>query len=286
MRIIITGSSGVIASELLKLVNRHDLMLIDKKNGFDLSQIPMDEILSFEPDIIFHLAASFERTEETDSFLSVNYLDNLMATSRLNQAVIKMKNLKSYVYASSYLVYDPKLYLSKSPQQYQENCGLQEFYQISPRNLIGASKLYAEKEIRHVSKFMPNTRFPIARIFRGYGIGCNSFISRFIKARNNNEKVTVWNPDNKFDFIYAEDSARALFNLAFNGESTIYNVCGGRPTSVREVLSVVGVDYDVIESDEPYETSYGDLRKIESIWKPQISIYKGIEKIESYIRHS
>ena len=118
-KIFITGGAGVIGSEIVKLLSEDNLLICDKKTKpsyfndklnyiqSDLNILNPKIIYDFNPEIIIHLAASFERSEETFEFWNENYLDNLILSHRIISIAKKIKSLKKYIFASSYLIYDP-----------------------------------------------------------------------------------------------------------------------------------------------------------------------------------
>ncbi len=281
MNILVTGSSGRIGGYLVKLLKNHNLMLIDKKTGFDLSKEPMDEIRDFEPEIIFHLAASFERTDETPEFHKVNLNDNMMASLRLNQAIAKMSKIKKVVFASSYLTYSPDLYLSSYPHYIDEP--ILERDEVCPRNLCGAAKLYEEQELNYIQRNIhKDMKVVHARIFRVYGENGQEFISRCAEWGKSGIPVDIWKPENRFDFIHAEDVAQALYHLAFSDADGVYNVGSGKSHSIQEVVDAIGCNVRKVPAPdgELYENSCADISKINGIWwKPRISFEDGIKRV-------
>ena len=57
----------------------------------------------------------------------------------------KISSIKKIIYASSYLTYDEKIYMEKNNLR---NFKIDENARLNLRNLIGASKLYHEKELK------------------------------------------------------------------------------------------------------------------------------------------
>src|SRR5579885_2495226 len=129
-RIVVTGGSGVIGRELLgRLVaGGAEVMSLDREPlpdrlarrvhqvQVDLSEGGMDEIREFRPDTIYHLAAALERSEEESGFWLPGYRDNIAVSHRLHDAIRKVPGLRTYVFASSYLIYEPSLYLLDAPR--------------------------------------------------------------------------------------------------------------------------------------------------------------------------
>lgn len=255
-------------------------MLVDKKTDYDLSKEPMNGLLDFEPEIIFHLAASFERTEETPQFLQTNYYDNMLASLRLNQAIAKMKELKKVVFASSYLVYEPDLYMVESPQFAYL---IPEKSETNPRNLCGSAKLYEESELNFIKRNIhKNLQLCHARIFRVYGENGQEFVSRCAQWKKDGIPVTLWKLENCFDYIHAQDVAEALYHLAFSDCDGVYNVGSGESHSIQEVVDLIGCKTRIIPAPdgELYENSCADITKITKTgWYPKIDFKTGIAMV-------
>ncbi len=118
---LVTGGAGVIGRELInELVNlKAHVLCIDRKPKpedmpsaveycmADISEMDNRVITDFNPEVIFHLAASFERTEETLEFWDINFRDNIIVSHRIIDVAGKLNNLKKFIFASSYLAYSP-----------------------------------------------------------------------------------------------------------------------------------------------------------------------------------
>jgi nucleoside-diphosphate-sugar epimerase len=277
MRILITGSEGKIGKEVVKLLPESNVLLIDKKIGLNLNDNKTQDLIEyFNPEIVIHLAASFERTDETPQFHQINYEDNILATYNLNKIVYKLKSVKQYIYASSYLVYDPMLYLSPYPLRIPRL--LDEVDELNPRNLIGASKLYGENEIafikRNVHKDMVVTNL---RIFRVFGDGGQEFVSRVIEWKQMGLPVEIWKPENRFDFIHTSDVASAIISC-FGHEGT-FNVGSGDSTSIRSIVETVDPIIKITQRDDLYESSCADITLIKDTtkWEPKVNVIEWIK---------
>ena len=105
----------------------------------DLNDITQEDMDIFDPEIFIHLAATFERSEETYGHWEENFHHNIKLSHHLISILRNCPNLKRVVNASSYLIYDKSLYQFTSPQD--KPCKLKESDPINPRNLTGLSKL-------------------------------------------------------------------------------------------------------------------------------------------------
>ena len=302
-RILITGGSGVIGRYMINLLNAEGaaIHVFDRTERFEglpsnvmYTKVDMSkgdyvrDLSDFAPDIVFHLAASFERSEESCDFWDPNFDDNVDLTHRLLSMLADMKKDLRLVFGSSYLIYDPKLFLRESPTA--PAFGLKEDSRVNPRNLCGAAKYYNEREMLFVSEKYPHISPVSARIFRVYGEGSRDIISRWVRDAKDGKPLTVFHKENQFDYIFAEDVADALIRLsASDARDMVVNVGRGLPVAIEEVVRTISShfpDVEVIESEQdgPYEKSHADISLLHNVtgWRPGISIQEGIGRIVEY----
>ena len=308
-RIVVTGGAGVIGRELLKrlIAGGAEVMSLDRmplpdrlarrvrQVQVDLAEGGMDEIRDFRPDTIYHLAAAFERSEEESGFWLPGYRDNIAVTHRLHDAMRKLPELRTYVFASSYLIYEPSLYLLPAPREMP--VALKESDPIAPRNLCGAAKLYAETEMRFLTEV---DRLPLrtiaARIYRVYGCGSRDVVSRWVRSLIAGEPIEVYNPENRFDYIFAGDVAEALRRLAAApSASGIVNVATGHSPAIAEVAAAVvratGAAPSLVRhrgSGAPYEASGGAIDRLIACtsWRPSTGVDAGIAQLVAHERET
>ena len=123
-KIFISGAAGVIGNEIVDLLLEEGAILfigdlkpcpkrwfhkLLYKHG-DLNELTFEEINHFQPEYFIHLAATFERSSETYEFWSENFRHNIQLSNHLMTLFKEVKSIKSVIYASSYLIYDPHLY--------------------------------------------------------------------------------------------------------------------------------------------------------------------------------
>jgi len=301
-RVLVTGGAGVIGRELIqRLVSAGaHIVCMDIKPrpaSFpesieyiqkDLSTISPEEIASHDPEILFHLAATFERTTETPEFSDDNFKNNIQLSHLVIKATGESKNLKKFIFASSYLVYSPDQYLSVRPPA--EPTILSETSPIHPRNLIGAAKYYTENELEYQNRITGHFHLLSARIFRVYGKGSKDVVSRWVRAALNGEELHVYNKENQFDYIYAGDVAEGLFRVAASVQAnTVLNLGYGSTRRVEEIITILKDRFPgiTIHDDGPkglYEGSCAGIDRLTALtgWKPEISLEQGIQKVIDY----
>jgi carbamoyl-phosphate synthase large subunit len=296
-KIFISGGAGVIGTALVtKLLGKNlELFVGDLKpcpkqwvdklhyREGDLNSITFNELNDFKPDLVFHLAATFERSIETPPFFEENYHHNVNLSHHLLTTLKQLESLKRFIFASSYLIYDSKQYLFQD--SVHDVTALNETSYISPRNICGAAKLFFESELEFIST-STSISTASARIFRVYGRDSRDIISRWIKALKNNEEITIYRPEGKFDYIFADDVACGLLKIAESDYSGIVNLGTGHARSVTEVLNILKQHFPnmkskTIDSNISFEASSADMEKFHRItrWSPPTSLEEGIAKL-------
>jgi len=302
--VIVTGGSGVIGKELIKKLTSLDANVrcfdvvpkpryVPKLVEYfrrDLTSLDPKEFIEFEPEIIFHLAATFERTKETLSFWERNFKNNVILTHNVLNAAKKCSSLKSFLFASSYLVYSPNLYLHKTPPS--NSVKLSEDDPINPRNLCGAAKFYSEKELEFLKNFNKFAfTYISARIFRVYGLVSRDVISRWVRTSLKGRKIKVYGRENSFDFIFSSDVAEGLIKLAKSNVRGPVNLGTGVSNKIDEVIKnlrreILQIKIEELKKRILYEASVADIAKLrkKTKWKPKIELKEGIKTLVDYER--
>lgn len=249
----------------------------------DLNDITQEELDMFDPEVFIHLAATFERSEETYGHWEENFHHNIKLSHHLISTIRNCPNLKRVVNASSYLIYDKNLYQFASPQN--KPYKLKESDPINPRNLTGLSKLGHEIELEFLSKFKSDKFSSIsARIYRGYGTNSRDIISRWIRALINKEEINIYNDEGFFDYMFARDTATGLIKLAEKDISGIINLGTGNARQVKDVVGILLKHFPEMQykrinkNDELIEASEADVSLLHSSlgWVPNSKLEETI----------
>lgn len=300
-KVIITGAAGVIGKELVeKLVEARAYVrcfdIAPKPSWFpkdaeysryDLVGLNPIAFTSFNPDIIFHLAATFERTIEDTNFWEFNFENNIFLSHKVLHAAKQCKNLKKFVFASSYLIYDAQQYLFKASQK--KAILLSENMSIDTRNLCGAAKYYTEKELEYLAQFHEFTQVS-ARIFRVYGKNSRDVLSRWVRAGIYNESINVFLKENLFDYIFAGDVAEGLLKLAESDSAQgPVNLGTGSARNTEEALSIIeryipGMHIEETDEAGLFEASGADMSAFKQLcgWLPSVTLEQGIKTLIDY----
>ena len=306
-RVFVSGGNGVIGNALIDRLHRLGAVVfvgdlkprpidwhkeILYRQG-DLNYISEAELDDFGPEYVFHLAATFERSIEAYEFWEENHRHNVRLSTHLMSMLKDSRSLKKVIFASSYLVYDKTLYTFGSPPI--EAIALTESAPILPRNLTGAAKLYHEIELRFIGEFKKHQYDIVsARIFRSYGRNSRDIISRWVRALLRNEEIVVYGKESRFDYIFAEDVAEGLIQLAHSPRASgIVNLGHGKARRVGDVVEVLRQHFPAMkcteeEHDIPFEASEADMSRFIQMtgWRPTKDIETTIPSIIEYERQA
>ena len=302
-RVFVSGAAGVIGRKLVSLLHDNGAVILacDKKlrpkewplavqyRCGDLNFLQLYEIKSFKPDTYVHLAAAFERSDESAEFWSESFEHNVRLSHHLLDLMKEVETIKRIVFASSYLTYDQDLYMSVNGHLEGSN-GLKESDKINPRNLTGAAKLLHESELSFIQRHSTSGITCVsARIFRGYGAGSRDVISRWVRAGLAGERIEVYRPEGVFDYVYARDTAEGLLRLAISDFSGVINLGTGNPRKITDVVNCLrnnlpDLDITYNESESLFENSYANTSLLQSVlnWVPQITLEEAIPEIIEY----
>ncbi len=302
-KVFVSGGNGVIGNALVNMLHQHGAIIyvgdlkprpsdwpknIIYRQG-DLNYITKEELDNFAPEYFFHLAATFERSTETYEFWQENYRHNIHLSNYLMSLLKDSEYLKKVIFASSYLIYDPKLYSFTEPSK--KAYRLKETDPIYPRNLTGVAKLNHEIELRFLEEFKHEKYHTVsARIYRSYGKNSRDIISRWVRSLMNGEVLIVFKKEGLFDYIFADDVAEGLIRISDNPTAKgIYNLGNDNARRVEEVLAVLkshfpDMEYTEEESNINYEASQANMDYFFETfgWKPQQQIETVIPKIIAY----
>lgn len=299
-RVLITGGAGVIGRVLTAdlLARGARVWVGDLKprpaewdasiryRRGDLNTLKEEELSAFAPEVVFHLAATFERTFESFDFWGLNYHHNIRLSHHLLTLLKDRPEVERVVFASSYLVYDPATYVfAGSPPG---PVSLAESGALAPRNICGAGKLMHETELAFLQSFHPQAAaFDAisARIFRVYGRGSRDVVSRWLQLALAGRPIELYQQDGMFDYVLADDVAEALRRLAESGATGVVNVGTGRARRVADVVALLRSHFPRLEvqSIAPpaglgVEASQADVARLESVtgWIPRHALEDGI----------
>ena len=299
MKILVTGGSGFIGSNLVKeLSKKHEVIAFD--NGFrvgfgnletidnvslikgnvlekdDWEQLPKDI------DFAFHLAAINGTKffyEIPSKVIEVNVLGTMNFMNWIENTTAKR-----FFFASSSEVYGfPKIF----PTPETESLVIPD--PLNPRFSYSSSKMIGETICINFAKSL-GLDFVIGRFHNIYGprMGFEHVIPEFIRKCVNEEPFVVQSDGSETRcFCYISDAINALILLMNNTKSnnSIFNIGTTEETEIRKIIPMLEeIDGKKIEPEYKEFKNAGtprrvpDIKKIEELgYAPQIALREGLD---------
>lgn len=296
-KFIITGASGMIGSELVKIAVKKGIQVLAvvRNNSVKTSNIPNSELvkivncdldeISKLPEIVennydyfFHFAWAGvygnERSNVLGQIDNANYA--LKAIS-----VAKALGCKKFIFAGSQAEYG----LQTTPL----TCNTIE----KPITPYGIAKNYVTK-IGSLYANQLGIEFCCGRILSAYGVNDNknTMISSLITKITNGEQVDLSDGEQIWDYINSEDVANAFYHIAMKGiNGKAYPIGSGVGIPLKKYIQTV---YDLINNREAV-LNFGAIAKgknsveflkadiseltLDTGFVPKISFEEGIKKI-------
>lgn len=301
LSVLVTGGAGFIGSHLCdnlsslgaNIICIDDLSFgfkenLSKSGNFNFFQvdirdkIKIREILArYQPEIVFHLAANASvplSVKEPEFDFEINALGTLNLLEALRQVSPKSK----IVFASSAAVYGEP----------GENA-ITEETSLNPISQYGLSKLVAEQQLQHYSKYY-NLDITTARLFNTYGPRMPRFVVLdFIKKiqKDPSKLEILGNGRQTRDFTYVTDTVSGILHCAINGKcGEAYNIASGKETSVTQLaeklIAILGLSGST-EISYTGDSWSGDAqfwrvdisKAIDLGYQPAIELQRGLKEV-------
>ena len=305
MNITITGGAGFIGRWVTKkLLNKHDLKLIDNLSNSKLENIAefinhksitfikgdileegkLDEAID-NCDLCIHLAAKINVQESLDDPLT-HIKNNILGTYKILEKCRK-KDISIIIFGTC-MVYD-----------LSTDTPISEEHPVLPKSPYAATKLAAE-ELALSYYYGYGLPMTIVRVFSTYGPFQKSnseggVVSIFIRRYLQGEDLLIYGKGNQTrDLLYVEDCAdfisKIITNSRMHGE--IYNAGSGKDTSINQLAELICKDPSKIKLVEHIHPQSEIMKlvcdyskaKEELGWMPKTSLQEGIYKTTKWMR--
>lgn len=239
-RVIITGASSPIGSQLIKILPKNcEILLLyhrvsqdsSKRITFDLHNIDSDvisKINNFKADTMFHLAWGDATVSTHESY---NHFESMVGSLCIINNFFKSGG-KTLIGIGTYAEYG-NIIDKKIP--------FDELMEAHP--ITGYAKLrLGLYSVLNLMCERINVNFTWARIFSSFGNenNPNRLTYQIIDGLQKNQEVTIKTSQLIRDFIYTKEIARALLLLAENNSyNGIVNICSSQPLSIEKYAKLI-----------------------------------------------
>jgi nucleoside-diphosphate-sugar epimerase len=303
MRCLVTGASGHLGSYLTRLLlsRGHEVIVFVRPQSDlwrisdvlsqtkiirgDLSDIDRvtPQIMSVAPEVVFHLAWYGVTSEYRNDPNQINH--NLMGSLRLLQAAQK-SGCNCWIGMGSQAEYGPY------------NGALREDLPTWPVTVYGVTKLCVGLLSQQLCE-MAGTRYIWLRLLATYGPkdDVHHLIPQVILKLLAHEKPSLTVGEQKWDYLYVEDAAEAIYSVALKSKAQgVFNLGSGETCTIRSIVERIR---DMIDPSLPLdfgETPYrydqvmhlqANIAKLKKAtgWEPKTSLDRGLEQAIEWYRH-
>ena len=311
MNVLVTGGAGFIGRAVVKrlLEDRHKVYVLDNlSNGSKDNLIEFEDCTGFKGlivgdirdegqlnrifkrniDICVHMAAQVNVQASIDH-PEENYDINVNGTFRIMESARKTNT--KVVLVSTCMVYAPAN--TSSP--------ITEGHRTMPASPYAGSKLAAEN-LAGSYYYAYGLPVVILRPFNIYGPFQKTnmeggVVSIFVSRKIRGEKLPIFGQGNQTrDLMFVDDCADFIVKASYSPEAggEIFNAGSGKDISVNDLAMAIVKEKNMIKHvPHPHPQSeinkmVCDNRKSRYIlgWKPRISLTKGIERLEKWLREA
>ena len=296
MRVLLTGATGFLGSHVLRRFladGGHNVAILARSQSDTwriadlLDQVTRIEgalgdlaraeaaVAVFRPEAVVHLAwsgvAGHSRNDPSQ-------VENLYASLRLLE-MSRRAGAKHWIGLGSQAEYGP------------QSTSLREDAPTRPTTLYGTTKLCTCLLTEKLSA-ASGVRFVWLRLFSAYGPGdgLECMIPRLIERLLNRERPALTTGEQRWDYVYVEDAAEAVYRAAVSLEARgIYNLGSGQVETIRRVVERIR---DLVDPQLPLglgEVAFGpeqvmhlqaDIGRLQRDldWSPRVPLAEGLKR--------
>lgn len=290
MKILITGSAGLIGSALSIALRKLGINVIGIDNGLEPYHENYGDVLDYnrvlegtaQADGVIHLAA-VSRVVFGEKNPKLCWETNVEGTKCVIEAALESQKKPWVLYASSREVYGQ-----------QKHLPVKETAPLIPVNIYGESKIAAEKSIEDaVKRGLKGSVVRFSNVFGSVHDHHDRVIPAFCAAAANGTGIRVDGRDNLFDFTFIDDVVQGIlaFIYALNKSQTPLppiHLTTGQAVSLGEVATYAqkASVHDIQITEAPsrsFDVSKfsGDTSRSKDLlnWEACVPIQEGIHRL-------
>ena len=294
MKILVTGGSGFIGvpvlMSLIENINLVEILNLTRTSSkaiskqienyqCDLSdpQTYLNKVNEFKPEVVIHLA-----WEGIPDFSLEMSTKNILSSISFIEIVTKLKSCKKIIVTGSCFEYNNKF----GPCSENQIVVPKDYFTFAKKTILSFLKLECNKS---------NIIFIWARLFYVYGPNQRnaSLVPTLIEALKNSKIPDIRTPKNANDFVYVDDVARGIIEMAKKEiPSGVYNLGNGFSITILEICKICEIalcgapnlsnrleilTQNTIKTGDFWSDNY-KLKKLLN-WNPITTFELGVKKI-------
>ena len=300
-RILVTGSSGLVGSNLIRKLSKYnnDVFGIDSKNDLRIPENAFKLFSEFKPTIVFHLAAKVGGIYANYNFKADFYSDNVLINTNVVNACVQ--NNVNYIFAMGTGCAYPKRLENQILFEKDFLDGIPEItndaYAYAKRGLLVHLKaLYESKILKYTYCLPANIYGPYDNFHPLNSHVVPGLIRRFIDCKNKNlNEIIIWGDGSaRRDFLYIDDCIDAIIKLAELNFCGPVNVSSNKLTSIKELSEQICnatnfegiIKYDKTKLSGQSQRIMDCSKMSELGWYPKINLPSGIKKTVSWFNEN
>jgi len=308
--IVVTGGAGFLGSHMIRILleaGNKITILDDFSNGKEIHLIGLESNpnLKIVRGDITHLddvKMAFENCQIVIHLAVLGLRQSIKEPDRVNEVIVngtlnclnvaRENNFELFVNCSSSEVFGTAQYVP-----------MNEDHPLLPETPYAASKVAQDMYVFSYGKTY-GLPWTTVRPFNMYGPNSHwqgyrgELIPKMIVRAMNKKPLFIFGEGNQTrDFIYVEDAAKGIIDVASNGtcHSKSINICTAKETSIRKIAEIICNEFSLdpdkyIQKQDPRPGDVmrhlGDNSKFENLtgYKPKITIEAGIKNTVSWFK--
>lgn len=295
MKLLITGSAGLIGSALSTSLSKLGIEVIGIDIGVETQHEDYGDILDYnrvseaasQVDGIIHLAA-VSRVIFGEKKPKLCWETNVEGTKQVLEAALDSPKKPWVLYASSREVYGQ-----------QEHLPVKETAPLIPVNIYGESKIAAEKAVEEgIKKGLKGSIVRFSNVFGSVYDHHDRVIPAFCAAAARGLNIRIDGRDNLFDFTFIDDVVQGILSYIYALNKSVVSLppihlTTGHAVSLEEVASYAQeasiYDIEIIEApSRSFDVSKfsGDTSRAKDLlkWEACVHIREGINRLINQFR--